>query len=127
MPNNEWGDFQTPPQLAQAVVSCLSFRRWSRVLEPTCGSGHFLEASRSLGTHVERLGIEVQPRYVAEARANGFEVIDKNIFDLNLGQDLKWNSSGALLVVGNPPWVTSAQLSSLGSVNLPTKLNIRNL
>ncbi len=30
-----------------------------------------------------------------------------------------------LLILGNPPWVTSAQLSSLGSSNLPPKANFR--
>ena len=40
------GDFQTPPELAAAVLECLGpiGRRWPRVLEPTCGQGHFIAA-----------------------------------------------------------------------------------
>jgi hypothetical protein len=34
---------------------------------------------------------------------------------------------GPLLVAGNPPWVTSAQLGVLGSGNLPAKKNTRGL
>ncbi|MGI8552403.1 MAG: class I SAM-dependent methyltransferase [Dehalococcoidia bacterium] len=32
-----------------------------------------------------------------------------------------------MLVVGNPPWVTNAELSSLGSVNIPEKTNVKRL
>ena len=32
-----------------------------------------------------------------------------------------------ILVVGNPPWVTSAAVGSLGGVNLPRKTNIDGL
>src|SRR2546427_722344 len=41
MASDGFGDFQTPSQLASAVVAVLaaSGRRWHRVLEPTCGTG----------------------------------------------------------------------------------------
>jgi hypothetical protein len=32
-----------------------------------------------------------------------------------------------VLIVGNPPWVTNAELSSLNSQNLPEKSNIKAL
>ena len=32
-----------------------------------------------------------------------------------------------ILIIGNPPWVTNAALSTLGSNNVPTKLNLDNL
>ena len=40
----ELGDFQTPPGLAAAVIECVGpiGRKWSRVLEPTCGQGRFI-------------------------------------------------------------------------------------
>jgi hypothetical protein len=127
MANNEWGDFQTPPELAALAVATLSKTSWTRVLEPTCGIGRFLEATACLGAEVEHVGIEVQHEYVDQAVSKGFNVVARSIFDLNLEQDLNWHSSGPLLVIGNPPWVTSAQLGSLGSINLPVKSNIRNL
>ena len=38
------GDFQTPPGLVAAVLETLGpiGSRWPRVLEPTCGRGHFI-------------------------------------------------------------------------------------
>ena len=126
MANNEWGDFQTPAELAAKVVASLGDGRWARVLEPTCGTGQFLAASATLGPGVERLGIEIQAQYVVDASAQGFAVLEHSIFDLDLGRDLPWKSNGPLVVVGNPPWVTSSQLGALGSINLPVKSNIRN-
>lgn len=127
MANNEWGDFQTPPDLAALAVATLPHVVWGRVLEPTCGLGQFMGATQRFGSDVERLGIEVQLDYVAQARDVGYNVLHENIFDLDLAHDLPWRSNGPLLVIGNPPWVTSAQLGSLGSINLPAKSNIRNL
>src|SRR5262249_13327610 len=45
--------------------------------------------------------------------------------DINLRRDLTWSVRGPLLVIGNPPWVTSAELGALGSGNLPPKWNVK--
>ncbi len=44
---------------------------------------------------------------------------------------MDWDSflasfSGHILVIGNPPWVTSSELSILNSKNLPSKSNFQN-
>ncbi len=41
----ELGDFQTPSALVTQVLQVLGpiGRRWPRVLEPTCGSGQFIQ------------------------------------------------------------------------------------
>lgn len=127
MADNEWGDFQIPADLARLGVSALPCTGWGRVLEPTCGMGRFLDATAGLGADVERVGVEVRTRYVDEGAAKGFNIVSRSIFDLDLQHDLSWRTKGPLLVIGNPPWVTSAQLGSLGSVDLPAKSNIRNL
>jgi hypothetical protein len=126
LPNNEWGDFQTPAELAGAVIRTLPRRAWSRVLEPTCGEGSFLAAAAQFDD-AERIGIELQEGYARQAQTTGAQIIQASIFDLNLGRDLQWRSDGPLLVVGNPPWVTSADLGAYGSINLPQKSNVRNL
>lgn len=126
MPNNEWGDFQTPAALAAAVVEALPARAWARVLEPTCGLGRFLVAAESLAA-VERLGIEAQPAHVAAATAAGLRVLRRDVFTLDLARDLPWTSDGPLLVLGNPPWVTNAQLGAMGALNVPAKSNVRGL
>src|SRR5439155_25162263 len=90
------GDFQTPPALAEAVLSLLPDRRWARVLEPTCGTGTFLRAASRFGA--EALGIEIQPDHAEQARRHA-EVITGDIFRLDLAT-LPWRADGDLLVVG---------------------------
>jgi hypothetical protein len=124
--NNEWGDFQTPLELADQVIATLPDRQWGRVLEPTCGIGNFLLAAKRLG-QTERVGVEIQSDHAAEAGRTGATVIRRTVFDLHLGQDVTWSNDGPLLVVGNPPWVTNAELGARGSINLPPKSNIRHL
>jgi hypothetical protein len=50
-----------------------------------------------------------------------------NLFDLDLRKDLKWQEKGPLLVIGNPPWVTNAEIGGLNGGNLPSKTNLRGL
>ena len=126
MPNNEFGDFQTPKPLAEALVKTLSQEQWTRVLEPTCGVGNFLAAIHDVFPDAETVGVEVQPEYVAQA-SQVSRVIEADIFDFDLAKDISWKTpSGPTLVVGNPPWVTNAQLSSLGSSNRPERTNFKN-
>jgi hypothetical protein len=121
VPNNEFGDFPTPPALAAQVMRTLGARRWARVLEPTCGAGVFLREIAAAMPAAEVVGIEVQEKYAAP------QVIRADLFDLHLGTDVAWRTDGPLLVVGNPPWVTNAQLSTLRSANRPERRNARNL
>lgn len=123
--NNEWGDFQTPEELVEEVVRSLPHEKWSRILEPTCGTGTFLR-SVSLPRSAEFIGIEQNANYAAQAGGSG-EIIQRNIFDLNLSRDLPWKHAGPLLVIGNPPWVTNSELSSLRSINRPERRNLKNL
>lgn len=126
MPNNEFGDFQTPLPLAQALIKRLPPRQWAHVLEPTCGVGNFLQAAVDVFPDSEVIGIETQPEYVAEAEAIT-KVVHANIFGFDLAKDVPWETpSGPTLVLGNPPWVTNAQLSSLGSENRPERTNFKN-
>jgi hypothetical protein len=131
------GDFQTPRELADAIVGLLGpiGSRWPRVLEPTCGAGSFLQALvESASPPRELIGIEVQEGRWAAARSQTrdtartrVEIVQASLFDLDLRTDLAWHQRGSLLVVGNPPWVTSAELGRLGSRNLPGKRNVKEL
>lgn len=124
MPNNEYGDFQTPIALARRCLQLLAFDRECRVLEPTCGLGSFLQAASELAPDSERVGIEIQPEHAAMAAAYG-KILNSDIFHVNLARDLLWESDAPLMVVGNPPWVTSAELNRMGSQNLPKKKNFK--
>lgn len=131
------GDFPTPPELVAAVLDRLGpiGRRWPRVLEPTCGRGHFLSGLLEAASPPREIrGIEVQEAHweVAQAVARGacsahVEVTRANLFALDLRRDLAWRERGPLLVVGNPPWITNAELGVLGSNNLPPKSNVKSL
>lgn len=131
----DMGDFQTPPALVEAILDRLQTRhkKWTRALEPTCGQGNFIAGLLSLAEPpAEIIGLELQHPYVEKARrlsatpVSSVTIFQQNIFDLNL-QTLAWKSSGPLLVVGNPPWVTNTELGALNSANLPRKSNLKKL
>jgi len=135
----EFGDFQTPPELASALVRRLGpiGERWGRVLEPTCGRGVFLEAVLDRpAPPAEMIGVELQvdhrdaARDLVERRRPGatrVSILHADIFSLNLRADLPWGDRGPLLILGNPPWVTNAELGRLGAANLPPKRNLKGL
>lgn len=132
----QFGDFQTPSELVDLVLAALyrDGRSWSRALEPTCGMGSFIKGLFSVKNPPREIqAMELQPEYVEKARAvaklcSGFrvQVHHLDLFRHNLSE-LRWQECGPLLVVGNPPWVTNAALGALGSANLPTKNNFKNL
>lgn len=124
MPNNEFGDFQTPIDLAEKCLSLLSLEGNYRILEPTCGAGSFLRAAGDLLPNSERFGIEIQPRHAAEAAQFG-TILNVNMFNMDVSRDIHWETDLPLLVVGNPPWVTSAELNRMDSANLPEKANFK--
>ncbi|MEZ5175160.1 MAG: methyltransferase domain-containing protein [Acidimicrobiia bacterium] len=134
--SRDLGDWQTPPELSASVLNLLARRgiKWSRVLEPTCGTGSFLMAAlRAYPEPDEVIGIDVQARHLAEARealgnpTTQVQLLQRDIFSTDLGRDLDWRTDGPMLIVGNPPWVTNAELGSLGSNNLPRKSNVKGL
>ena len=132
---DEFGDFQTPTELVGDILTALDWDTgpWTRVLEPTCGTGNFVAgALRRPRRPEEVIGLEIQPRYVLEAAAR-FEqersrvsINEVDAFRCDLG-GLDWRTSGPLLVVGNLPWVTNAALGSIASPNIPTKDNPKKL
>lgn len=129
----EFGDFQTPQDLALKIT--LLLRRLGImpdcVLEPTCGRGAFLAAAAAVFPEAERLiGIDINPHHLAEARkwlktlpaAERISLQEGDFFKIHWSEVLgtapkKW------LILGNPPWVTNAELGLLGSDNLPEKRN----
>jgi hypothetical protein len=133
----EWGDFQTPPALVAAVIRRLGpiGEQWGRVLEPTCGAGNFIRgilASSSLPKEI--VGIEIQPRDSAaaaqlEAGSASVQVtvLRRSIFEVDVGAELDWSTTGPLLIIGNPPWVTNAAIGQAGGRNLPIKSNFKGL
>src|SRR5208337_4814871 len=87
------GDFQTPRHLVDAVLKTLGpiASRWTRVLEPTCGRGSFLQALLEYDAPPrELIGIEIQETYATMAHSlagthagSRLQVLRANLFDLD--------------------------------------------
>ncbi len=129
----EFGDWQTPIGLARetlALVSQLGTLAPATVLEPTCGEGSFLVAAAELFKKAALVGYELKPRYADTARdrlpttRSTIHVAD--FFDIDWDRETR-TLAEPILVTGNPPWVTNAVLSGMGSRNLPTKQNFKGL
>lgn len=129
---NKWqfGDFQTPSPLAQQVVEKIaedeSFRPGT-ILEPSCGLGSFLVAASNTFPHSELLGFDVNPQHVESARQSVMPD-PRTVVQVSDFFQRDWVSTlsslkGPLLILGNPPWVTSSELGILNSTNLPGKCN----
>ncbi len=133
------GDFQTPPELVGMVLETLGpiGARWARVLEPTCGRGHFVSGVLAHSAPPrEVLGVEIQPEHCLAADeairrhdrpGTRAAITCADFFGLDLARDLTWRESGPLLVVGNPPWITSAALGGLGAAGGPPRSNVKGL
>ena len=130
---HEFGDFQTPKSLAAEVCSLLREKGIQpvSVIEPTCGTGNFLRAAldcfptvrEALGLDIDPHHVEISLRWAKETGSHPRTAIRQaDFFDIDWPVVMR-DFPEPLLVVGNPPWVTNADLGSLGSANLPVKTN----
>lgn len=133
----EYGDFQTPYDLAVQVCNTLSLEgiKPNSILEPTCGTGNFLIASIDVFEDCSYFkGFDIRKNYIESAKETiKIHKNDKNIC-LNVGDffEINWDHEledlpEPILIVGNPPWVTNSQLGALGSKNIPIKSNFQNM
>ncbi|MBN1813325.1 MAG: N-6 DNA methylase [Anaerolineae bacterium] len=133
----EFGDFQTPPELANSICRLL-FELGAKplsIVEPTCGRGNFLVAALGqFASAVRAVGIDINSEYVECARdrlatqshTTQLQLSQGNFFNMSWGELLD-SLPDPILVIGNPPWITSSELTSLNSTNLPKKTNFREL
>lgn len=122
------GDYQTPLPLARQVLATLHANGyyWTRVLEPTCGVGNFIQAVVDESPHVEEIiAVEMQPIYATLAARidSRLQVYQGDFFDA----DWEWQTDGPLLIVGNPPWITVAEQGALDATNRPARANTTRL
>lgn len=127
----EFGDWQTPGELAALVCATVSRRiQPASVFEPNCGEGTFLRAAIHTFPTVRRiLGLEVNHDYVLRSQSishASLNVIHGDFFDYQWTKDIK-QLPDPLLVLGNPPWVTNSDLMRLRSGNLPPKSNVNGV
>lgn len=131
----EFGDFQTPSDLATKVCSLIAARGLTpaSVVEPTCGTGNFLFAALDRFPTVQRaLALDINPTHIQAVKdrlskisySTRVDVIRDSFFAADWPRLLR-DLPDPILLVGNPPWVTSAKLGSLESSNLPEKRNFQ--
>ncbi len=133
----EYGDFQTPLDLGRQICDLLANRglRPSSILEPNCGKGSLLLAAQESFLCARSVtGVEINPEYAEVARCSlAVNAKPEQVVAIIVGDFFKmhWRSilesfPEPLLILGNPPWVTNAELGALGSSNLPVKSNFQN-
>ncbi len=130
----EFGDFQTPRVLADAVATLLRDAGIAPtiIVEPTCGLGSFALAAHEAFPKVRQIfAFDVNEKYISALQkkvhdANGthWHVTRQDFFSYNW-KEFFTAYRGEILVLGNPPWVTNAALGALGSDNLPEKSNFQ--
>ncbi|BAY43653.1 type II restriction enzyme NspV homolog [Scytonema sp. HK-05] len=131
----EFGDFQTPVTLALEATNVLNRLGVAprSVLEPTCGRGAFLLAACQVFSQVNKfLGVDIstehlsylKERVTAEKYSAQIEIINGDFFNFNWSHIIN-TLAEPLLIIGNPPWVTSSELGLLKSSNLPQKSNFQ--
>ena len=133
--NLQFGDFQTPLELARNVVQVLKKNHGiqpNTVIEPTCGKGTFVQAALEEFPSAKVIGFEINPCYVEEALTliserdrDRVSIQQADFFLLDWKKILR-ETKGNVLILGNPPWVTSSELSLINSNNLPEKNNFQN-
>src|SRR5947209_3786907 len=129
-PRTEFGDFQTPIEVCRRIVTLLARQTPpASVVEPTCGRGNFLVAALEQFPALQTaIGLEINAQYVAAAKATLAQRPDACKAQITHGSFFRadWPKllrplPEPILVLGNPPWVTNAELGVLGSMNLPEK------
>ncbi len=122
----EFGDYQTPIDFCYKVCEYIKQQGFSAsakaILEPTCGIGNFLSAASSIFGCSNIFGIEINEKYahLSKEVVPSAKVIVDNIFGMNTNQIC---GTSDVLVIGNPPWATNADLL----YNLPQKVNFKGL
>ncbi len=132
----DYGDFQTPLELADSVCQKLVDLGVSpdNIIEPTCGVGAFLESAAKTFNNAKRIiGVEVNPEYLTELETRKKSMPYPERIDIREGDffTFDWKglinqTNGETLVLGNLPWVTNAAQGVIGGGNLPNKSNFQN-
>jgi hypothetical protein len=131
----EYGDFQTPMELANKVCQKLVGLgvKPAVIIEPTCGYGNFIYAALNTFHDTRKIiGIELNQNYLQKLKD------DKNLVDNDRvaiyhsdyftfdWSSLIQNYYDNILILGNFPWVTNSQQGLIAGANLPVKKNFQN-
>ena len=139
---SEYGDFQTPLELARTICRWLSQNGVTPevLIEPTFGQGHFILAALETFPSLRFVyGVEIYESYVNEAKQSiehflsgqkrnpqpSVNLHQEDVFQFSFDAIFQKHRDHKILVLGNPPWVTNASLSRKESTNVPEKSNFK--
>ncbi|MCX5718049.1 MAG: hypothetical protein NTW44_07090 [Nitrospirae bacterium] len=139
----EFGDFQTPSILSDLVCNILLKENLipETVVEPTFGKGSFIMSALKAFPKLKQVyGVEIYEPYCWFTKFAILELFIENphlnkpsiflyckdIFGFDFSRIGKAAEKEKVLVLGNPPWVTNSELSTLNSSNLPVKSNFKS-
>ncbi len=131
----EFGDFQTPDKLAVDATRLLQHLHIAprSVIEPTCGRGSFLLAAADAFPRTRNfLGVDINKEHITHLKKEVKKNPQRRAITLKHADffSLNWSALAKelpepILILGNPPWVTSSELGALDSSNLPEKSNFQ--
>ncbi len=124
----ELGDYQTPLYFTDIICNYLKNElniSPDIIIEPTCGTGNFLKSASDKFPNKQLYGIDIDNEKLEKVDKTipNLKLINEDIFTFRFGNTNKNNS---FLIIGNPPWITNAELSKINSKNVPLKSNFRN-
>jgi hypothetical protein len=135
-----FGDFQTPKLLTDAV--CAFLKRIYKLnpailLEPTCGTGHFIYSSLYHFIKIKKIiGIDIKDDYLKKADKlinpllnsdQQVTLLNGNAFCVNFKDVVNTDNNKSLMIIGNLPWITNSGLSLINHSNQPEKTNFLKL
>ncbi|MFX1514223.1 MAG: SAM-dependent DNA methyltransferase, partial [Promethearchaeota archaeon] len=129
----EFGDFQTPSGLAQDIINHIKQTGFTpaTIIEPNCGLGSFILASIRTFPDSIIIGMDINPRYVTILHQKLDKIDLKKPVKIEKADffEIDWSNllnslQEPYLIIGNPPWVTSSEISTLNGSNVPFKSNI---
>ncbi len=128
----EFGDFQTPEELALGICDFLKDFgvQPGSVVEPTCGKGTFVVSALETFPSVKRIvGIDINKNYIdiASSKLSGADGTEITLDTADFFS-ISWNEifrglTKPILLLGNPPWITNSGLGRVDGDNAPLKNN----
>ena len=143
--SQDMGDFQTPLPLTNKICAFLVKKGLNPdvIIEPTCGQGNFIVSALKNFPGLKYIYcIELQQQYEWLFKLNLLHFISQNDANVNIEFHLdnifthQFSNSlmqvldspaHEFLIIGNPPWITNSELSTLNSANVPIKSNIKRV
>ena len=124
----ELGDYQTPLPFTKVVCDYLKETvkiSPDIIIEPTCGCGNFLKSAGESFPESQLYGIDIDQNKLDQVDKSipNIKLINEDIFTFEFNE---FDRGKSYLIIGNPPWITNAELSKLNSKNIPHKSNYKH-